>query len=287
MSEIENIIVEKKMDIPVINPVLSEADVTKKDPEHYTVYFSIPVKDFKNMLTVYKPFINEIKLFFRNNEIFISHVDPAHVCMLTEKIPVKSLLEYKIFLNGLTDLELSLDLDKLFNMFKSSEKNDVLTFCYDSINNKIVNISIGSFKYVVDLLDNSLVQGAPKIPILNLPSSFEIEVKTVNTFLGQADNISDYMSFKTSSNDLTLSAANIDNNNNVNLVLTRDQINFLNSNSNHESKFSIEYMINIFKGLKTLFNKVNIDLGDNNPLRITGCGISELTVLLAPRIEEV
>lgn len=284
VKEINNIpdpVVIASDPVPAIEAPVITPEVTINE---YKVYFSAPVKDIKNMFTVFKPVVTEIKLIFRKNEIFISHVDPAHVCMASLKIPDRSLLEYKAILNDLNEIELSIDLDRFLNMFKGSDKNDIITFSYNSNNDKIVNIGIGSFKYELNLIDGSCMPPSPKIPSLSLPASFEIDIKTFNNFLNQASSISDFIDIKTTNNDLTLNAVN--DINKVNLVLTRDQLSFLNSNSSHNSKFSLDYLLNIFKGLKNLYQKVNIEIGDDHPLRITGSGASEITVLLAPRIEE-
>ena len=246
------------------------------------INFMIPVKTFKDIISVYKSITNELKVKFTSNGIFISCVDPAHVCMISEEIPARSFEEYKIW--GAEEIVLGIDLEKLLTRLKGADKNDMLTFSYSTVDETNIKLKIGSFDYTINTLDTA---GMPdsKIPVLMLPSVFDIPVKTFYTFLSQAQEISDYMEIKTSRDGLFLSAAgDVDK---INLNLDRVLLPYLQTDKAYTSKFSVDYLINVFKSLKTIFKEnVRFEIGDDNPLRLTGSGDVNITVLLAPRISE-
>jgi hypothetical protein len=203
--------------------------------------------------------------------------------MYTLNLPINSIEEYKISLSDTNEIDLSFDLEKLLNIFKGSNKNDIVTLSYNSLDNtNIVKITIGLYKYDLNLLDNSQIVSS-KIPALNFEASYEIDFKTFFNFIGQAEKISDHIEIKTTDNNLILLAYN--DTNKIELNLPKDQLISFNSNSIHSSKFSSLYLLNIFKGLKGLFGQVKMFIGNDIPLKIEGSNKASVMVLLAPRIE--
>lgn len=265
---------------------IQEAPVIARDPvstvNESSIFISSTVKDFKKYFNVFDSIVNEVRITFRDNEIFISHVDPAHVCMISERIPARSLFDYKV-ING--DLDICIDLEKFLSRFKGADKNDIVTIHYSTVNDKTIFLTIGSFKYELNVLDGSIVVEAPKIPVLNLPGIFEAPVKTLYTFLVNAGKISDHMEIKINSDGLFLSAAgDVDK---IDLQLTKYDLPLLVTDNTYISKYSIDYLLNVFKVLKDIYREnIRFNIGSDHPVKITGTGDAEITVLLAPRIEE-
>ena len=277
-------VMETNNNIPV--PIIAEpvpiADPVPVITTEISLYMSAPVKTIKNFFNMFESMVNEVKIIFRKNELYISVVDPAHVCMINQTLPIRSLLDYRLI--NTNELELSMDLDKLLKMFKGSDKKDIVTFSYTDQNDKNLKISVGSFNHDLTLLDNSLVPGPGKMPVLNFPAAFELDTKTFYNFLSRAASVTDYITIKTTSTGLNLNAEG--DADKVNMDLDRFALPYLISNSTHKSKFAVDYLLNLFKTLKNVYTMVHFEIGDDQPLKIRECiDPSNILILLAPRID--
>jgi len=74
-----------------------------------------------------------------------------------------------------------------------------------------------------------------------------------------------------------------------NLNVTIDKNNFYelycNRLNSYRSLFSIDYLLATVKQLKPIFDKLELNLGSDNPLKIIGNNGYKAEILLAPRIE--
>jgi len=235
---------------------------------------------FKHIFNILSSINTEAKIYFNKNNICVGVVDPAHVSMVNIDIPKYSIESYNID----KDIILAFDLDKINHMFKNTNKNDLFSLKYDSdIDLDKSFINIGFFNHTLSLIKKDSVPDKSKVPVLNLPVKFNIATKIIYDFLIQANKITDYIEIIADINTLTFNAFN--DTDKVTITLNRDQINNYVCDEKYKSCFSVDYMLNIIKSVKPLFENLSFIMGHENPINIIGNNGYNISFLLAPRIE--
>lgn len=242
--------------------------------------FKVSTNFTKKMFKLLSTVGNETKFNFDKDKITTKIVDPAHVEMIMVEIPIEMLDEYCVDKN----VHLGFDLDKLNLILKSSGKNDYFNFVYNN-NTFNADIQIGLFKHEMHLIDTAGMPD-PKIPNFELPGKVFVDTNIFYNFLVQASNISDHVQIKITKDYLQLYAeGDIDK---VDVTIEKNLLELLEcySKDGYVSLYSVDYLLNSVRQLKTLYNKLELNLGNDNPLRITGKDKHETIILLAPRIED-
>jgi len=254
-------------------------DIKQKTPVNNDILgFNISARLLKHVINLQRSTSDEGKIIFDKDKIILSTVDPSHCIMIYQEIPVQNIDEYKIN----EKIILGFDFDKLDHILKSIKKNDNMLFDYNAELFK-ANIKLGLFKHEYSFIDIDNLPDHPKQPALTLPASFKINTKLFYDFLVQAGNISDHIEISTTRDKLTLYAYN--DSDKVKVEIEKYDLEYFNSPENFKSLFSVDFLITAFKGLKNLFDSVNIKIGNDVPIEITGDNKTIVKVLLAPRIE--
>jgi hypothetical protein len=248
------------------------------------VFFKVKALKLKAFLTLQKTQSNEAKMVFDVAGISCSSVDPCHVSMISTELRSKGIEAYT-FLSGSEKLELGIDVDKFLGILKTVKKEDTVTFDYDTDKELTkIFVTVGAFVHTVGIIDASSMPD-PKQPHLELPACFVIETNLFYEFIKKAGDVSDNLGITTETEKLTLFAKG--ETDEVNLVKLRGQLPILESNSNHTSLFSVDYLLNIMVNLKKMFKYVEVRIGSDNPVQLK-CSDENgetVTVLIAPRIE--
>lgn len=258
--------------------IKEQADDSTPEKIEY-INFEHPSGLFKNIFKTLSVVNGEAKIFFTNNEIKTTLVDPVHVMMATIKIPKSAIEEYQVN----EDISLGFDLDKLNGIFKGSNKNDRFKFLYDSnkdISKAFINIGIFDHKYT--LIDKDQL-AEPRTPTLGLPVIIKLNTKILLDFLVKADKVSNYIEIIATKDDLTFNATG--DSDEVSITLNREQMALYQCDDTYRSPYSVDYLLSIVKPLKTLFSEIELNMANDNPLRIVGDNGYTVEVLLAPRIE--
>ncbi len=246
-------------------------------------------KLLKNVLSLYKDLkIDQLKLVFFQDRMEIKITDPAHVEMIYSTIENALCEEYHFDLeikNEKLDenskIEIGIDLEKIFNALKNCKKDDLFIFHYNGIvEPDYFTITTNNF---IQKIGKCTLDNFPdfKIPELNFRANFNISTDQLHEFLKRSENISDYLTIKTTSNNVLLHSEG-----DTDKIDLNADVNSLRSYSEHKSNYSIDYMITAITGLKRLFKDIEIKLASDYPISLTGdLQFLKVLILIAPRIE--
>ncbi len=243
------------------------------------IHFKINAKTFKNIIKAHGEWYNEIRLDFNKKGMNIKTVDPAHVAMICEKIPKKVFDSYQLLADK--DISLGIDYDRLKTILRSVKVKDVLSF--DSrLSDYKIDIKINNFKHTTGLIDTAGMPD-PKIPKLKLDAFFSIKSKLLYDFAKQAEKVSDHIKIEISKKDLVLSAN--DDKDNVIVSIDKKQLSKHKSDKKYISLFSVDYFLGMINLIRVYNKELSVRMGTDNPIEIKGDELTELYVLIAPRIE--
>lgn len=241
----------------------------------------ISAKLLKNIINIQNTIVDDGKLFFNGEYVEMNDVDPAHVMMITQKIPTSEFLAY----HNADDMKLGLSFDRLTSVLKNIKKDDVIKLSYDENNNKLLT-QIGAFNQKISLIDPENMP-SPKQPNLDFGAKVTIGAKEFYDFLRQAGGVSDYIELSTYNDMLYLFAEDCDESNHVLVKYHKSDLKqFSVCKDLCASLFSIDYLIRVVRFLKVKYDDLTIHFGNDVPLRIECRNGTETVILLAPRIEE-
>lgn len=237
----------------------------------------IKADDLKAINNVISPLVNEAKFDITPKGISIKVVDPAHVAMAHIEIENKAFEEYKA-----DKMEIGIGIAKLTQIMKLAT-DDIVSLEYDEKTNMLV-VKIGNLVRKMGLIDTA---GMPdsKIPTLDLPAKIIVNAGEMDKGIRAAEMISDHLTLNVDKDIFELYAdGDVDT---VSLKLPKDMLIELKSPGKYKSLFSIDYISNMIKPIKS-DNQITILLGNNNPLKMDFSFADKkghVTYLLAPRIE--
>jgi len=241
-------------------------------------------KMLKNMLNIINTLSgsdNAHRIKFSKRNISFNSVDPAHVAMINQKIPVKNIEEYQFKEN----VEIGLNIAKMLNSLKNIKKTDIINIDYIEEKNTVYT-KIGPFNNKINTLDLECVPD-PKKPILDLPVKSIINLKEFYDFIDQAGKISDYVEISTYNDKLFLFAEN--DTDQVKIIYNKENLKQLEARDKGQvyiSLFAVDYLKMIVRHLKTQYKECTIVFGTDTPIKIICNEETETEVLLAPRIDE-
>lgn len=179
-----------------------------------------------------------------------------------------------------------INLDQLKTVLKRGSDSDSMTLQYDSSTNKIkIGYPIdkkGTYGNVIFNCPDIGSMSLPKVPRMILPANATIEVDKIDSALKAIGEYSDHLSI-TVNDGLILRALS----DKADFVVTwnREQLLNVTLEGPFKSLFPLDYMQNIFKGLKSC-DMVEIQIGNDLPMVIkSDMGKMTVKFLLAPRIE--
>lgn len=251
---------------------------------------NINAKMLKDILKIQNTAVDEQKIIFNHKDIELSGVDPSHVYMIRQKIPIEAIEEYKMVNGGKDKLELGIDIDKLLSVFSGNiKKTDNIKLEYDQDNDKLMTV-FNNFTKNNALLNVDNMPDGPKVPNLELPAHVTINLKEFYNFLKQADTVSDHFCIKMTKDKLFLIAiGDVDK---VKLEYDKEQIKGFYvggkfySDGEYLSLFSLDIVMEIVRWLKVHYETCTLYINNENPLKIECKNSTETSILIAPRMEE-
>jgi len=252
---------------------------TNKEKNEKTLFRATVKADvLKSVNDVISPLVNEAKLNITSKGISIRVVDPAHVAMANVEVKDEAFEEYKA-----DEMELGVDIDKLGSILRLAGSDDTVSLEYDERENRLV-FRIGNLVRRMGLIDTA---GMPdsKMPNLELPAKTVMKAGELSKGIRASEMISDHLALTVDKDTFELHAeGDVDT---VNLKLPKDMLIELNSPEKYKSLFSIDYISNMIKPVKSE-DPITILIGNDNPLRVDfdfADKKGHVTFLLAPRIE--
>jgi len=232
----------------------------------------------KDLIDVTSPLVNEVKFNVSEDGINLRAVDPAHVAMVDLTIEKDAFEEFEA-----DEMELGVDMDKFAGIMRLAGSGDTVTLTYDEKANRLV-IQIGNLVRKMALIDTAGMPD-PKMPTLDLPGEVVVKASELIQGVRASEAISDHLALTTSKDSFELYAEG--DTDTVNLSLSKDMLEGLKSNGDCKSLFSIDYLSNMIKPVKSN-EPLTIHLGNDNPTRVEFSIANKkghVTYLLAPRIE--
>jgi len=253
---------------------------TVKDKKEEKPMFRATVKAdvLKAVNDVISPLVKEAKFNITSKGISIKVVDPAHVAMARLEVKDEAFEEYKA-----DEMELGIDIDKLGGILKLAGLDDTVSLEYNGRENRLV-VRIGNLVRRMGLIDTA---GMPdsKIPTLDLPAKTVIRAGELSKGIRASEMVSDHLALTVDKDTFELHAeGDVDT---VNLTLPKDMLIELNSPDKYKSLFSIDYLSNMIKPVKSE-DPITILVGNDNPMKVDfdlADKKGHVTYLLAPRIE--
>lgn len=221
--------------------------------------------------------IDEMKVNITKTGLTVKVVDPAHVAMMETTLDKKAFEDYKT-----KPFELGMDLEKLISFLKKGDqkKSAMVSVDYNGDRNKTI-WSNGINERTITNIDTAGMDD-PKVPVLNLPNIFTIDRKTLLEALKEGTEVSDFITLISDSDGVTIKAEG--DTDNTKAFIPKELLPELDAREQHKSLFSLDYLVNIIKAIKT--ETVTLNMGTDYPLVIEWEmeGI-KASYLLAPRIE--
>ena len=232
----------------------------------------------KDLIDVTSPLVNEVKFNVSEKGINLRAVDPAHVAMVDLTIEKDAFDEFKA-----DEMELGVDMDKFAGIMRLASSGDSISLTYDEKANRLV-IQIGNLVRKMALIDTAGMPD-PKMPNLELPGKVVLKASELIQGVRASEAISDHLALSMNKDNFELFAEG--DTDTVNLSLSKDNLEGLTINGDCKSLFSIDYLSNMIKPVKSS-EPLTIHLGNDNPTRVEFSIANQkghVTYLLAPRIE--
>ena len=232
----------------------------------------------KAVVDVTRPLVEEAKFNITPKGVSLRAVDPAHIAMVDIEVKDTAFEEYKA-----DEMELGVDINKLSGILRLADSDSVISLEYDKKSNRLI-VRIGNLVRRIGLIDTA---GMPdsKMPTLDLPAKTVVRAGELSKGIRASEMISDHLALTVDKDKFELYAeGDVDT---VNLTLSKDMLIELNSPDKYKSLFSIDYLSNMIKPVKSE-DSVTILSGNDNPIKVDldfADGKGHVTYLLAPRIE--
>lgn len=248
-----------------------------KENQEY-VRFLIDAKTFKHFIEIENSICDNIIFYFTKKGLTIKAADPAHVAMIIQEIPSLVFQKYEIS----QDIKIGVDLDRLSDVLKNIKKEDIFKLEYNPEMGEYLFISINFFTHKIPLINNDNIPDSTA-PVLDLPASFEYNLKDFYDFIKKAGACSDHIKITVNAEGLNLFAAS--NLQEINMTIPTEFLSLHVAQGTFVSMFSIDYLNMIVKKLKTHFTTGIFQIGNEKPLQLTCSNKFKTMILLAPRIE--
>jgi len=255
-----------------------EKESDNKEKKQPVFKATVKADVIKAVVDVTRPLVTEAKFNITPKGVSLRAVDPAHIAMVNIEVKDTAFEEYKA-----DEMELGIDIDKLSGVLRLADSDGVISLEYDKKSNRLI-VRIGNLVRRMGLIDTA---GMPdsKMPTLDLPAKTVVRAGELSKGIRASEMISDHLALTVDKDKFELYAeGDVDT---VNLTLSKDMLIELNSPDKYKSLFSIDYLSNMIKPVKSE-DSVTILSGNDNPIKVDldfADGKGHVTYLLAPRIE--
>lgn len=259
--------------------------ISEGEPESPPCNFSVMVKsvNLDNVTKAIGHITDEFKVMVGQDQFLISVVDPAHVMMGHIILRPQFFEDFHIIDGGNVGLDTD-SLKSILNLAKKTKTNpDIITLCIDIDKNK-VRYQVKYHKGTIKLID-TIGMSDPRLPETPILADFEIKVSDVLDFLKRASEVSDHVIIKVKT-DSVIFLAEGEENEEMEIPTGTESVHDIRGEP-CESKYSLDYITNMFKAMKGATDKVKIYMNTNYPIKMVyeiANGTGTVTFLLAPRL---
>ena len=221
--------------------------------------------------------VEEARLDFLENSLFVRVVDPSHVAMIKMEVDSAAFDTWEV-----DETKLGLEIRKLKDMLSLAGANDMVDLTYNE-DTGTATVNIGRIDRNIRPLDNSTLN-PPNVPSLELPCGVTISGAELAQALRASKQVGDLVTLSLDDKCFSVNVKAIDE---VHVEFTKDDLIALDCSEAAKSQYSLSYLIPLAKVFQTIEN-VNVRFGENFPLKLTfdfAEGAGSVEYFLAPRVE--
>jgi len=241
---------------------------------------SIDADIFREAIEVVSALVTECRLHVDGNGIRTRAVDTANVAMVSLDLGKDGFSSFSA-----TKEEIGLDITKMKNILSMMSRGDLLALQLGD-NAKKLELSFGSYRYSVTLLDVNTVRKDPNPPTIDLPGKVVISGEALSSAIKAASVVSDKIALGIDPKAQKFYMVAEGDTDHIRLELGKDQLVSI-SPAEARSLFSLDYLKDLGKVMGRA-KEVQVSLGVDHPVKFSftfADGKGSVDYLLAPRIE--
>jgi len=220
--------------------------------------------------------VEEARLDFKENGLFVRVVDPSHVAMIKMEVDSAAFDTWEV-----DETNLGLEIRKLKDML-SLGATDMVDLTYND-DTGTATVNIGRIDRNIRPLDNSTLN-PPNVPDLELPCGVTISGAELAKALRAGRQVGELVTLSLDDKKFSVNVKQIDE---VHVEFTKDDLVALDCSQAAKSQYSLSYLIPLSKVFQGIEN-VNVRFGENFPLKLNfdfADGAGTVEYFLAPRVE--
>ena len=234
----------------------------------------------KDSLDAISLLINEGTFKVTKNGLDLIAMDPASVAMVIFKIFPSAFLEY----NFEEESEMTINLPNFVSILKRARANDKIKL--ELSESKLKISMVGDFKrnFSIPLIDTP--HGSHNMPSLSFKSKVELFANVLKDGVKDASMVSDCVVLEANANSFVIKSFGDISETQLELAKDSPSLVSLETDGEQKSKYSIDYMEKILKGVKPT-DKIVVNFSTDYPLRLDCNKIDkyQLSFILAPRVD--
>ena len=220
--------------------------------------------------------VEEARLDFKENGLFVRVVDPSHVAMIKMEVDSAAFDTWEV-----DETNLGLEIRKLKDML-SLGATDMVDLTYND-DTGTATVNIGRIDRNIRPLDNSTLN-PPNVPDLELPCGITISGAELAQGLRAGRQVGELVTLSLDDKKFSVNVKQIDE---VHVEFTKEDLVALDCGQAAKSQYSLSYLIPLSKVFQGIEN-VNVRFGENFPLKLNfdfADGAGTVEYFLAPRVE--
>lgn len=226
--------------------------------------------------------VNEYKIVFNDDCIYIKSVDPAHISMVAITVPRSAMSFYRDDSADTNEfVNIGLDSKRVALVLNNAMPDEEIKMSFNGRRAVFEGVMVGGqpFKYTTNALS---VEGManPKVPNLALPCTFVATIAHMRNAMKIAEKISDHVAIEANEGVVSLKVMGDTEEAEI-IIGTCDVV-----DKKYRSLFPTDYYVNMFKYLQDV-DSVRIVIGADLPTKVSAVTIDGVKIdfLLAPRIK--
>ena len=231
----------------------------------------------KESISIISELVSETKIHLNKDYLEVTAMDPANVAMILFKMPKSVFAEYEV-----EDTTISINLNNFKQILRRVKNTDVLTLEIKENKLHITMKDKSTRTFQLPLLD--LEDKKQKEPELEFKTVVSMNSSDFNEAIEDVDIVAESVVLATEENAFKVSASG--DLTNAEVSINQDEDTVIDSQGDHKSKYSIEYLKKMMQGSK-IASTVNVKFSTDYPLKLeyTEKERLSLSFILAPRVD--
>lgn len=231
----------------------------------------------KESISIISELVSETRINLNRDYLEVTAMDPANVAMILFKMPKGVFAEYEV-----EDTTISINLNNFKQILRRVKNTDVLTLEIKENKLHITMKDKSTRTFQLPLLD--LEDKKQKEPELEFKTVVSMNSSDFNEAIEDVDIVAESVVLATEENAFKVSASG--DLTNAEVSINQDEDTVIDSQGDHKSKYSIEYLKKMMQGSK-IASTVNVKFSTDYPLKLeyTEKERLSLSFILAPRVD--